>query len=131
MQTIMDSENMKQSLTDLFEKYSVSTIDSCSVKRTMSAANVIASAGTWLVVLSGVIGIFALVATCSACCIGKKYVLMIYNNISIKMLTILNKCLNFRYKNNSKKLLGSNRTPPESFAPGTSVLYTEPIYGPY
>lgn len=47
------------------------------------------------------------------------------------MLTTLNNFFNFRYKSNSKKLLGSNRTPPESFAPGTSVLYTEPIYGPY
>lgn len=72
MQTIMDSEEMKQSLVDLFEKYSVSSIDSCAVRRNLSAANVIASAGTWLVILSGVIGIFALVATISACCLAKK-----------------------------------------------------------
>lgn len=72
MQSIMDSEEMKQSLVDLFEKYSVSTIDSCSVKKSVTAASVIASAGTWLVILSGVIGIFALVATCSACCLAKK-----------------------------------------------------------
>lgn len=72
MQIIMNSEEMKQTLTDLFEKYSVSTIDSCSVRRTMTAASVIASTGTWLVVLSAVIGIFALVATCSACCLANK-----------------------------------------------------------
>lgn len=72
MQSFMDSEEIKQSLVDLFEKYSVSAIDSCSVKKTVTAASVIASAGTWMVILSGVIGIFALVATCSACCLAKK-----------------------------------------------------------
>lgn len=72
MQSIMNSEEMKQSLVDLFEKYSVTAIDSCSVKKSVTAASVIASAGTWLVILAGVIGIFALVATCSACCLAKK-----------------------------------------------------------
>lgn len=71
MQTIMDSEDMKQILIDLFAKYSVSKIDSCSVRRVLTA-NVMASAGTWLVILAGVIGIFALVATCSACCLARK-----------------------------------------------------------
>lgn len=72
MQAFMNAEEVKQLLVDLFEKYSVSAIDSCSVKKTITAASVIASAGTWLVILSGVIGIFALVATCSACCLAKK-----------------------------------------------------------
>lgn len=72
MLAIMNSDEMRQILTDLFEKYSVSTIDSCSVRRTLTAASVITSAGTWLVVLSAVIGIFALVATCSACCLANK-----------------------------------------------------------
>lgn len=72
MQSIMNADEMKQSLVDLFEKYSVTTIDSCAVKKAVTAASVIASAGTWMVILAGVIGIFALVATCSACCLAKK-----------------------------------------------------------
>lgn len=72
MQAFMDSDEVKQALVDLFEKYAVSAIDSCSVKKNLTAASVIASAGTWMVILSGVIGIFAMVATCSACCLARK-----------------------------------------------------------
>lgn len=74
MQSIMNTDEMKQTLVDLFEKYSVTTIDSCAVKKMITAASVIASPGTWMVILAGVIGIFALVATCSACCLAKKWV---------------------------------------------------------
>lgn len=72
MQTIMDSEEVKRELLDVYAKYAVSAIDSCSVKRNISAANVMASPGTWLVIMAGVIGIFALVSTCTACCLARK-----------------------------------------------------------
>lgn len=72
MQSIMNADEMKQLLVDIFEKYSVTTIDSCAVKKTVTAASLMASPGSWMVILAGVIGIFALVATCSACCLTKK-----------------------------------------------------------
>lgn len=72
MQTIMDSETVKRELLDIYAKYAVSTIDSCSVKRNFSTVNVMASPGTWLVIMAGVIGIFALVSTCTACCLARK-----------------------------------------------------------
>lgn len=72
MQTIMDSEEVKRELLDIYAKFAVSAIDSCSVKRNVSAASVMASPGTWLVIMAGVIGIFALVSTCTACCLARK-----------------------------------------------------------
>lgn len=72
MQTIMDAEEVKRELLEIYAKYAVSTIDSCSVKRNVSAASVMASPGTWLVIMAGVIGIFALVSTCTACCLARK-----------------------------------------------------------
>lgn len=72
MQTIMDSEDVKRELLEVYAKYAVSAIDSCSVKRNVSAARVMASPGTWLVIMAGVIGIFALVSTCTACRLARK-----------------------------------------------------------
>lgn len=72
MQNIFDSAQLKQGLLETYAEYSVSAIDSCSVKRQLTAASVMASPGTWLVILAGVIGIFALVATCTAFCLSKK-----------------------------------------------------------
>lgn len=72
MQTIMDSEDVKRELLETYAKYAVSIIDSCSVRRNVSAASVMASPGTWLVILAGVVGIFALVSTCTACCLARK-----------------------------------------------------------
>lgn len=70
----MDSPEVKESLLDVYAKYAVNSIEPCSVKRNLSTANVMASAGTWLVILAGVIGVFALVATCTTCCLARKYV---------------------------------------------------------
>lgn len=77
MQTIMDSEEIRQKLLDIYSKYSVSVVDSCSVRRNVAVSSFIASPGAWLVVLAIFIGLSALVATCTACCLTKKYVLCV------------------------------------------------------
>lgn len=72
MQAIMDSSEVKQALLETYAKYSVSIIDSCSVKRVLSAASFVTTPGPWLVVLAAVIGILSLVATCTACCLARR-----------------------------------------------------------
>lgn len=72
MQAIIDAEPMKRELSELNERFGLNGIDSCSVRRSMSTANVIASAGTWMVIVAGVVGIFALISTCTACCLIRK-----------------------------------------------------------
>lgn len=72
MQTIMNSDEIKNEMLEIYSKYAVNSIDSCSVKRSTTAASVVASPGTWLVIMAGVIGIFALISTCTACCLARK-----------------------------------------------------------
>lgn len=72
MLMVMDSQEVKEALLEVYSKYGVTSIEPCSVKRNISTANVMASAGTWLVILAGVIGVFALVATCTTCCLARK-----------------------------------------------------------
>lgn len=72
MQSIFDSQQMRHELSELNEKFALNGIDSCSVKRNISTANVIASAGTWMVIVAGVVGVFALISTCTACCLIRK-----------------------------------------------------------
>ena len=73
MQKVMDSEAMKQDLLDTYVQYGVSNIESCAVRRELVAASFMYSAGTWLVILAGLIGIAAIIATCTAFCLAKKY----------------------------------------------------------
>lgn len=75
MQAIMDSDEIRQQLLDIYSKYSVSVVDSCSVRRNVAVASFIASPGAWLVILAIFIGLSALIATCTACCLSKRYVL--------------------------------------------------------
>lgn len=72
MQTLMDSKEIQQQLLDIYAKYSVSVVESCSVKKNMAVASMIASPGTWLVILAVFIGLSAFIATCTACCLAKK-----------------------------------------------------------
>lgn len=72
MQTIMDKPEVKQALLETYAKYSVSAIDSCSVRRSLSTASFMASPGPWLVVMAAVIGVLSLIATCSACCLARR-----------------------------------------------------------
>lgn len=72
MQRIMDSEDVRQKLLETYAKYSVSVVDSCSVKRNLAVASFVASPGAWLVVLAVFIGLSALIATCTACCLTKR-----------------------------------------------------------
>lgn len=74
MQKIMDSEDVRQNLLETYSKHSVSVVDSCSVRKNLAVASVIRSPGTWLVLLAILIGISALIATCTACCLTRRYV---------------------------------------------------------
>lgn len=69
MKKLLDTDEIKNVLIETYTQYSVSQIDSCSVGKNLSSASIIASSGTWLVILAGLIGIAALVSTCTACCI--------------------------------------------------------------
>lgn len=72
MQKIMNSEKVKSALTDTYTKYSVSQVESCSVKSNLATASVIASTGTWLVILAALIGVAALIVTLTACCLSRR-----------------------------------------------------------
>lgn len=75
MQKLMNSKELRQELIDIYAAFGVSDLESCSVRRTHTAAlfgNLLKSAGSWLVILAALIGIAALVALCTACCLKKK-----------------------------------------------------------
>lgn len=110
MQKIMDSNEIKNMLTESYIKYSVDAVDSCLVKRKLASASFITSTGTWLVMLAGLIGIASFIATISACCLTR------------------------RYKNQIKRVQSTPihriASPSENYGNGTPVIYAEPIYGP-
>lgn len=72
MQQIMDSPEVRGKLLETYARYSVSVVDSCSVRRNVAVAKFIATPGAWLVILAVFIGAAAMMATCSACCMSKK-----------------------------------------------------------
>ncbi|XP_055609536.1 cadherin-23 [Uranotaenia lowii] len=106
MLKIMDSQEMKDALIETYIKYSVHKIDSCSISRKPPAAALIASSGTWLVILAGLIGFAAFASTMTACCLARRY----RNQI--------------RSTTSSQRISGS-----DIYGSATPVLYTEPIYG--
>ncbi|XP_068148728.1 cadherin-87A [Drosophila tropicalis] len=115
MQRLMNSQQLRQELIDIYAAYGVSEVESCSIRRTHTAAifaGMLTSAGAWLVILAALIGLAALVSLCTACCLKKKF------------------------KRHSKRSLqASLRTPTEHTPTSYSytmpaVLYSEPIYGP-
>ncbi|XP_017481610.1 PREDICTED: cadherin-23, partial [Rhagoletis zephyria] len=108
MQKLMHSEQMKQELFDVYVEYGVSEVELCSVRKLPAAASLMTSAGTWLVILAAFIGLAAIVAACTACCLKKKY------------------------KKHSKRSLQASRAPTEPYTVGMGVptlYYSEPIYG--
>lgn len=75
MQKLMNSQQLRQELIDIYAAYGVSEVESCSVRRTHAAAifaGMLTSAGAWLVFLAALIGLAALVSLCTACCLKKK-----------------------------------------------------------
>ncbi|XP_049539119.1 cadherin-related family member 2 isoform X1 [Anopheles darlingi] len=106
MMRLMDSPELKALLTDVFDKYSVHKIDSCAVSKKAPTGALIASSGTWLVILAGLIGFAAFASTMTACCLAKRYKSQVRSTI------------------NSQRIVGS-----DIYGSATPVLYTEPIYG--
>ncbi|XP_055628070.1 protocadherin-like wing polarity protein stan [Toxorhynchites rutilus septentrionalis] len=106
MLKIMDSQEMKDTLLDTYMKYSVHKIDSCSIARKQPAAALIASSGTWLVVLAALIGFAAFASTMAACCLARRYKMQIQSTVP------------------AHRISGS-----DIYGSATPVLYTEPIYG--
>ncbi|XP_001653880.2 cadherin-23 isoform X1 [Aedes aegypti] len=106
MMKIMDNQEMKDALIETYLKYSVHKIDSCAVSRKPPAAALIASSGTWLVILAGLIGFAAFASTMTACCLARRY----KNQI--------------RSTSSTQRIAGS-----DIYGSATPVLYTEPIYG--
>lgn len=72
MQVIMDAPDVRNRLLETYARFSVSVVDSCSVRRNVAVSKFIATPGAWLVILAVLIGIAALGATCTACCMSKK-----------------------------------------------------------
>ncbi|XP_055535431.1 cadherin-23 [Wyeomyia smithii] len=106
MLKIMDSQDIKDALLETYLKYSVHKIDSCSVSRKPQTASLIASSGTWLVILAGLIGFAAFASTITACCLARRY------KSQLRMST-------------ASQRVGSS----DIYGSATPVLYTEPIYG--
>uniref|UniRef100_A0A182NH33 Cadherin domain-containing protein n=1 Tax=Anopheles dirus TaxID=7168 RepID=A0A182NH33_9DIPT len=106
MMRIMDGAEMKETLAEVYHQYSVHKIDSCAVGKKPPASALIASSGTWLVILAGLIGFAAFASTMTACCLAKRYKSQVRSTI------------------NSQRIVGS-----DIYGSATPVLYTEPIYG--
>ncbi|XP_030385900.1 cadherin-23 [Scaptodrosophila lebanonensis] len=114
MQKLMNSQQLRQELLDIYAAHGVSEVESCSVRKVHTAAlfaGMLTSAGAWLVFLAALIGVAALVALCTACCLKKKL------------------------KQHSKRSLQASLRSPTEHTPSYSysmpaVLYSEPIYGP-
>lgn len=103
-QKIMDSNEIKNILTETYIKYSVNQVDSCSVKRRLAKASLITSAGTWLVILATFIGIATFIATITACCFRRKFNKQMQSNKHVRPVE-------------------------PAFSTATPVIYAEPIYG--
>uniref|UniRef100_A0A182IQZ1 Cadherin domain-containing protein n=1 Tax=Anopheles atroparvus TaxID=41427 RepID=A0A182IQZ1_ANOAO len=106
MMRLMDSAEMKEALAEVYQQYSVHRIDSCAVGKKVPTGALIASSGTWLVILAGLIGFAAFASTMTACCLAKRYKSQVRSTI------------------NSQRIVGS-----DIYGSATPVLYTEPIYG--
>ncbi|XP_055687294.1 cadherin-23 [Lutzomyia longipalpis] len=98
MQKIMDSEDVRSLLRETYVEYSVSAVDSCSVKKSHTNGSLMTSSGTWLVILAALIGLAALIATCTSFCLFR------------------------RFKVQTKRFL-TPRVPPEPYGAGAPVLY--------
>ncbi|XP_058830626.1 cadherin-23 isoform X2 [Topomyia yanbarensis] len=72
MLKLMNSQEMKDALLETYLRYSVHKIDSCSISRNPQTAALIASSGTWLVILAGLIGFAAFASTMTACCLARR-----------------------------------------------------------
>lgn len=72
MQKIINSKEMKQALLDVYVEYGVSEVETCSERKPITAASIMQSAGTWLVILAVITTLLAIIATCKACCMKKK-----------------------------------------------------------
>lgn len=72
MDNILNEPSLLNQLTEVYVNYSVNSIESCSIHKKTVTASLMGSTGTYLVVLAGLIGIVALVATCTSCCLFKK-----------------------------------------------------------
>ncbi|XP_058065906.1 cadherin EGF LAG seven-pass G-type receptor 3 [Anopheles bellator] len=105
MMKLMDSPELKELLSEVYAKYSVHKIDSCAVGKKAPTGALIASSGTWLVILAGLIGFAAFASTMTACCLAKRYKQQVQSR-------------------NSQRMVGS-----DIYGSATPVLYTEPIYG--
>ncbi|XP_053673187.1 protocadherin-16 [Anopheles nili] len=106
MMRLMDASEMKENLSDIYHRYSVHKIDSCAVGKKAPPSALIASSGTWLVILAGLIGFAAFASTMTACCLARRYKSQVRSSI------------------NSQRIVGS-----DIYGSATPVLYTEPIYG--
>lgn len=109
MMKIMDSSDIKNILTETYIKYSVIEVESCSVRPKVAASSLITSTGTWLVILSAMIGLTSFIALITICCMRRKY------------------------KKNMRKLQHPILPPPiptEIYNTATPVIYAEPLYGP-
>ncbi|XP_015043174.2 cadherin-87A [Drosophila pseudoobscura] len=115
MQKLMNSQQLRQELIDIYAAFGVSEVESCSVRRIHAAAlfaGMLTSAGAWLVFLAALIGLAALISLCTACCLKKKF------------------------KRHSKRSLQASLRSPTEHTPTSysysmpAVLYSEPIYGP-
>ncbi|XP_059614956.1 cadherin-23 [Phlebotomus argentipes] len=98
MQKVMDSDEIRELLTPTYVEYSVSAVDSCAVKRNLATGSFMSSSGTWLVILAALIGVAALIATCTSFCLFR------------------------RFKVQTKRFL-TPRVPPEPYGAGAPVLY--------
>ncbi|GAB0099897.1 cadherin EGF LAG seven-pass G-type receptor 3 [Sergentomyia squamirostris] len=98
MQKIMDSDEIRDILVETYVHYSVSEVNSCAVKRSPVTGGLMASSGTWLVILAALIGVAALIATCTSFCLFR------------------------RLKVHTKRFL-TPRAPPEPYGAGAPVLY--------
>lgn len=68
----MDSEEVRKALMDIYIEYAVSRIDPCSLRGNVATSKLMASTGTWLVILAGLIGFASLIVTCTTCCMFKR-----------------------------------------------------------
>lgn len=72
MQKIINSKEMKQALLDVYVEYGVSEVETCNERKPLSTADLLQSAGVWMVVLAVLTTLLAIIATCKACCMKKK-----------------------------------------------------------
>lgn len=72
MQEIINSDEMRQALLDVYVEYGVSEVETCNEKKSFFAAKLLQSAGAWLVLLASLAVILAIIAACKACCMRNK-----------------------------------------------------------